>query len=249
VLTNQAWSFSVAEAARALGVEHFSVINDFTAVSLSLDYLPAEALTPVGPPAPAAGFGEARALGVLGPGTGLGVGGLLRAGACAVPLVSEGGHVSFAPSDALEVEIARVLLARFGRLSNERLLSGPGLRHLYEALAVVRGQPAAVLSAADITRHALADSDALCREALERFCAILGSVAGDLALTLWAEAIFIAGGVVPRFTGFLAASRFRARFEDKGRFAAHMRSVPSLVITDANPGLLGAAVYLMRQSA
>jgi glucokinase len=244
-LTNNAWSFSVEQTRRTLGFEALSVLNDYTAVAYILPKLREQDVFAVGP-RNATGWAASRtgALGIVAPGTGLGIGGLISDAAGGVPVTSEGGHAGFAPADDVEIEIVARLMKRFGHVSNERLLSGAGLVHLYEIFCDMRGREPQSLEAKDVTTRALDGSDPLCRDALERFCMVLGSVAGDLALTLRADTIFIGGGIVPRFTKFLAESRFRERFEHKGRFAPVMRRIGTSVITAEHPGLMGAAAYL-----
>ena len=119
--------------------------------------------------------------------------------------------------------------------------------NIYESLHEVGRSSPAPLHAADIVARALGNEDPICRESLDLFCAILGSAAGDLALLLNAEAVFIAGGIVPRLVDFLGRSHFRARFEAKGRYAAHLARVPTLVVTEKYAGLIGAAVHLFQQ--
>ena len=152
--------------------------------------------------------------------------------------------MSFAPTTEMEINLARILFRRFGHVSNERLLSGPGLIHIYEALNSLSNRTGRALDAKQIVDAALRQNDTVCVETLDHFCAILGGVAGDLAMTLNAETIYVAGGIVPRFIDFLRASRFRAQFENKGRFAARLAQVATPVIVEPNPGLLGAAVDL-----
>jgi glucokinase len=242
-LTNNAWRFSITEMRASLGLDHLQIINDFTAISLSLLKLTAQAWTRVGPEKSLTG---ARTVGVIGPGSGLGVGGLLDMDGRHVPLPSEGGHMNFAPQTDVEWEIAKILHTRFGHVSNERLLSGPGLVNIFEALCRIAGEEPPMLSAADISAYGVNGNNRRCREALELFCGILGSAAGDLALLLYADAIFVAGGIVPRFVEFMRGTQFRARFEAKGRFSQFLVQVPTLIVTEKYPGLIGAAVHLMQ---
>jgi glucokinase len=247
-LTNRAWSFSVSELQRSLGLQRLQMLNDFAAVAHAVPELTAgDRETLHGDP-------HADLVGpvsVIGPGTGLGVGLLVgdrERGWQAVE--TEGGHVSFAPLDDEELQIARWLAARFGRTSTERILSGEGLSHVDAVLAA--GAPSASLDRlqatlrdpAQIVAAALDGHDVIARRALARFCAVLGSVAGDAALLHGACTLVIAGGIVPRFIPFLRASAFRERFLAKGRFAAHLEQVAIHVITHPMPGLLGAAVAL-----
>jgi len=239
-LTNHSWTFSVSDLRTALGLSVLRVINDFVAVSLSVAALEPASLYTIGPSQKA----HTKCFGVIGPGTGLGMGALITVDGAKVPLASEGGHASFAPTTEEELKIASVLMTRFGHVSNERILSGPGLSNLYHAVCAIKNKAPASLTPSEISHHAVSGGDGDCAIALEHFCAILGAAAGDLALLLCAEAIFIAGGIAPNITAFLESSKFRARFESKGRFREHMRDVTTHVITEPNPGLYGAAFDL-----
>ncbi len=247
-LTNRAWSFSVSELQRCLGLQRLQMLNDFAAIAHAVPELTAgDRETLHGDP-------HADLIGpvsVIGPGTGLGVGLLVgdrERGWQAVE--TEGGHVSFAPLDEEELHIARWLDARFGRTSTERILSGEGLSHVDAVLAAGTSSAspdrlqATLRDPAQIVAAALDGHDVIARRALARFCAVLGSVAGDTALLHGARTLVIAGGIVPRFIPFLRASAFRERFLAKGRFAAHLEQVAIHVITHPMPGLLGAAVAL-----
>jgi glucokinase len=185
-------------------------------------------------------------LGLIGPGTGLGVSGLLPGVTPGtwLPLQGEGGHVTLAASTAREAAVLELLRQRHGHASAERAISGMGLEGLYSAVctldAVAGFTP---LPAAEISRRALAASDVQCVEVLDLFCGFLGSVAGNLALTLGSRGgVYIGGGIVPRLGDAFARSRFRACFEDKGRFRAYLEAIPVFVIhADVSPALLGAA--------
>ena len=242
-LTNRAWSCSREELRTSLGLDELQLLNDFGAVAWAVTALrPDDRVALYGPVAePLAG-----PISVLGPGTGLGVGFLLGAQPGGWRVVeTEGGHVSFAPLDDEERAIAQWLTARHGRVSNERLLCGDGLSQVD---ALLRGAADAGLRhPADIVAAALGGTDAAARQALARFCAVLGSVAGDCALIHGARTVVIAGGIVPRFVPFLRSSAFRERFLAKGRFAPWLETVAIHVVTHPHPGLLGAAVAL-RQS-
>jgi glucokinase len=248
-LTNRAWSFSQAELASALGLERLLVINDFGAVAWAVPALGADDRVTLHGDAHAALAGPVS---VLGPGTGLGVALLVGDAARGWQVVeTEGGHVSFAPQGDEEYAIARWLNAKFGRTSNERVLSGPGLAHIDAALGAGSESPTLDLiertplrDPAAIVAAALDGHDVAARRALARFCAVLGSVAGDAALIHGARTVMIAGGIVPRFLPFLATSAFRERFLAKGRFAALLEPIAIHVITHPQPGLLGAAQAL-----
>lgn len=238
-MTNRAWSFSVTALRARLGLEQLLVLNDFTALALAVPRLRPEELRQVGGGAPT---GNAP-IAVIGPGTGLGVFGLIPAGGGHwIPLQSEGGHVTFGAADERQVPILRELSRRYGHVSAERLLSGPGLVNLYRALAAIEGVPAERLTPPQVSARALAGTCPLCREALETFCALLGTVAGNLVLTLGARGgLYIGGGIVPRLFDYFVGSPFRASFERRGRFSAYLAAVPSYVILAEHPALLGAS--------
>jgi glucokinase len=241
-MTNNPWAFSIRAVQQELGFKHFYAINDFTAVAWAITRVGAGDYAPIGGGSPDAG----TPIGIIGPGTGLGMGGLIPCGGGWNTLHSEGGHSNFAPTNDLEVEIFKVLLHKYGRVSNERILSGPGLEDLYQAIAQIEGHTVEHRSAAHITSAAVDSEDPLSVTTLSNFCAVLGSLAGDLALILGARAgVYIGGGIVPRFIEFLKQSPFRKRFEAKGRFYAYNAAIPTRVLTHENPGLLGAAAFLL----
>jgi glucokinase len=242
-LTNARWRFSIAESEAALGLRRLNVVNDFSALALSLPYLRGGDLEQIGGGSVAAG--EAKA--VIGPGTGLGVSGLVWSGRAWVPLRSEGGHATYSPATEREHDIARILARRYGHLSWERVLSGGGLVNIYEALAELADRKGATLLPPEITTRALAGNDDLCREAVDIFCNGLGTAAGNLALILGARGgVYVGGGIVPRLLPLLRKSDFRARFEDKGRLADYVRGIPTYLILREHAGLLGAAAALVQ---
>jgi glucokinase len=236
-MTNIGWKFSGDEVAAALGMERVELINDFEAIALAVPHLGPDDLAALGPEIPV----TRATVAIVGPGTGFGVSGCIPAGDGVVALVSEGGHASFAPTDEIEIGILKTLSARFGRLSIERILSGPGLVVLAEAMGAAPG----TLDPQGITARAKADAGGFEAEVFARFCAILGSVAGDIALTMGARGgVLIAGGILPAMREALAASAFRARFEAKGRFKDYMRAIPTHLIVQDFAGLIGAAASL-----
>ncbi len=243
-MTNHVWRFSIEETRRALGLEQLVVLNDFTALAMALPQLIPADLRQVG-------GGEAVAgtpLALLGPGTGLGVSGLIPADGRWVPLQGEGGHVSFSPVGEQEIEILRILSRRYEHVSAERLLSGPGLVNLYQAHAVLEGVEALPCLPEEITSRGMAQTCVLCSAALESFCAILGTVAGNLTLTLGARGgLYIGGGIVPRLGDYLESSSFRRRFEQKGRFSDYLAAIPSFIIEAEYPALTGAAAFLLER--
>jgi glucokinase len=241
-MTNNHWSFSIAGLAREVGFERLVLINDFTALALALPDLSPGDLRQLG-----GGRAIADApMALVGPGTGLGVSGLLPGGVAGqwVPLQGEGGHVTLAPTNAREAAVLDVLRQRHGHASAERAISGQGLEALYGAVCTLDSVPGFTpLPAAEITRRALSASDAQCVQVLDLFCGFLGNVAGNLALTLGARGgVYIGGGIVPRLGEAFARSRFRNGFEDKGRFRGYLEAIPVFVIhAGISPALQGAA--------
>ena len=241
-MTNHDWAFSTALAARELGLATLLMVNDFTALAMSLPALRADETVQVGGGAARAGC----AIGLVGAGTGLGVSGLVPGpGGTWTPLHSEGGHVSFAPADERELAVLRHCWEHYEHVSAERLVSGPGLALIREALAASRQLQAAPLPPGEIVARGLAGADPLCRETLECFAGMLGTVAANLAVTLGARGgIYIGGGVVPRLGSWFAQSPFRTRFENKGRFRAYTAAIPTILITAPCPALAGASRML-----
>ena len=239
-MTNSSWSFSIEGIRQKAGFSRFLVVNDFTALALSLPALEPAHLRRIG-----GGTADpASAVGLLGPGTGLGVSGLVRVdGRRNVPLGGEGGHVSLAPANAREDAVVAVLRDRFGHASAERALSGSGLVNLYEALCAIDGVAARALEPAGVTADATSGADVRCVEAVDMFFAFLGSCAGNLALTLGARGgIYIGGGIPPRLGDWIDRSAFRERFVAKGRFRDYLDAIPTwLIVADTSPALIGAA--------
>ncbi|WP_339913432.1 glucokinase [uncultured Brevundimonas sp.] len=238
-LTNSPWRVSETEL-QTLGLKPVRLINDFEALAWGAPIVPPDQLASLGGP----DTGEPHtAIAVLGPGTGFGVSALARdVHGREMALPSEGGHACFAPGDPVEDEILRILRRRYGRVSIERLICGPGLLNMHRALAEIDGRETHIDDPAEITRDALADPRSACGATLARFCAILGAVAGDIALTMGArDGVYIAGGIAPRILPFLQSSPFRERFERKGRFEDYMAAIPTRVILHKHAALLGAA--------
>jgi glucokinase len=243
-MTNSHWSFSISELQRELGFERLRVINDFTALALALPDLAPNECRQIGgtraePDSPIA---------LIGPGTGLGVSGLLPGALPGqwVPLQGEGGHVTLAATNEREAAVLSVLRERFGHASAERAVAGMGLEALHAALGTLdggTGGPAVAMSAAEITAAALAGGDSRSAEAVALFCSFLGNVAGNLALTLGARGgVYIGGGIVPRLGTLFDGSAFRERFEAKGRLRSLLAPIPVYVIqANVSPALLGAA--------
>lgn len=239
-LTNSAWSFSRAASEAALGLDGLLMLNDFEALALSLPGLAPQQLRAHGALPSARGT-----LAVLGPGTGLGVGGLLETAHGWRAIAGEGGHATLAAADDFEAEVLRTVRGEFAHVSAERLLSGIGLPTLYRAVARVRGEAAAELTAEDIGTRGASGQDTLCAATLDTFCAMLGGFAGNVALTFGARGgLFIGGGIVPHFADFFFASRFRERFESKGRFRAYLEAIPTALIVEPYAALYGAAAAI-----
>lgn len=247
-MTNHHWTFSIRALKAKLGLRQLVVLNDFTALALALPRLGPADRWQLGGDAPQPG----AAVGLIGPGTGLGVSGLLPDGRGGwLPIQGEGGHGTLGATTAREAAVLARLREWHGHASAERAVSGPGLVDLHRALRELDGAAAAgrdgpPLQAADIAEAGLAGHDAHCTEALAMFCAFLGIAAGNLALTLGARGgVWIGGGIVPRLGRWFAGSPFRERFEAKGRFADYLRPVPVYVIdTPQSPAFLGAAEAL-----
>lgn len=239
--TNHPWSFSIEGLRARLKLERLRVVNDFVANALAIPHLAESDRVQIGRGAPCAG----APIGIIGPGSGLGVSALIGEGARATPLEAEGGHVTMAPANDEESAVLDLLRARFGHVSAERVLSGPGLVNLYEALCALSGASAPPFAPAQIADPTVWEADPLTREAVLMFCAMLGTVAGNLALTLGARGgVYIAGGIVPKLGDFFARSGFRARFEEKGRFRGYLAQIPTYVILRPMTALLGAAALL-----
>ena len=240
-LTNHPWSFSKNELRRHLAIDRLLVVNDFTAVAAATPYLTSDERVQVG-----GGNALAAApIGVIGPGSGLGVGGLIPTAGGWLPLSGEGGHVTMTPRTKREGEMLDRLRERFDHVSAERILSGPGLANIYKVLAEMDGAPAGSYTSAQITDPAVDARDPHCREAVEMFCAMLGTIAGNLALTLGAlGGIYIAGGIVPKLGTVFTQSGFRQRFEDKGRLRPYLARIPTYVVTHPFPAFLGLSKLL-----
>jgi len=243
-ITNHPWVISRSRTSEMLGFRDVHLLNDFAAQAMAVSLYRPQDVVQIGgtgwTPAP---LDQPRTYAVLGPGTGLGVGGLLVRDGCCYPLQTEGGHVSFPPGTPEEIRILEILSAQFGRVSNERLVCGPGLVNIHRALCEIAGVDPGLPEPKDITARA-AQGDPLGMRAVDVFCAVFGAISGDLVLTLGAwDGVFLTGGLVPRMLDSLRHSGFRQRFEYKGRFSPNMAQVPSLAVVHPRAGLLGAAAW------
>jgi glucokinase len=242
-LTNHPWTFSVGAMRAHFKFGKLRVINDFVANALAVPHLTEADRIQIGGGAAA----KAAPIGVIGPGSGLGVSILVPANGAFIPVQGEGGHVTMAAADEREASVLALMRRRFDHVSAERFLSGAGLVNLYNALCELSDEPAAPLTAAQITDPGIEHEYPRAREATAMFCAMLGTVAGNLALTVGAlGGIYIAGGIVPKLGDAFAQSQFRMRFESKGRFQTYLAAIPTYVITHSAPALLGAAKLIER---
>ncbi|MGF6570802.1 glucokinase /transcriptional regulator, RpiR family [Paraburkholderia fungorum] len=243
-MTNHDWSFSIEATRRALGFDTLLVVNDFTALAMALPGLTDAQRVQVG--------GGARrpnsVIGLLGPGTGMGVSGLIPADDRWIALGSEGGHATFAPADEREDIVLQYARKKWSHVSFERVAAGPGIEVIYRALAGRdKKRVASNVDTIEIVKRAL-EGEPLAAESVDVFCGILGTFAGNIAVTLGAlGGIYIGGGVVPRLGEFFARSSFRKRFEAKGRFEAYLQNVPTYVITAEYPAFLGVSAILAEQ--
>lgn len=239
--TNLDWEVSEARLTRVGGFKAARLLNDFAAQALGAPRLDRANLRVLGPDLDRPDQGTML---ILGPGTGFGVAGLVRQGAVETVLSTEGGHVAFAPTDDFEIEIWRRFARGRDRISIERILSGSGLHELYQAIADIEGLQAPMQDARAV-QAAAESGDALAARAIDRFCRILGSTAGDFALGFGARGgVYVTGGVAEKLANELAQGGFRERFEAKGRFVDYMRAIPTWLVTDPYAPLIGAASQL-----
>jgi glucokinase len=243
-LTNHPWAFSSGKLREHFNFKRLRVINDFVANALAVPHLIEADLLKIGQGHAA----KDAPIGVIGPGTGFGVSALIHAAGDVWPIETEGGHVTMAPADAQESAVLDHMRQRFDHVSAERILSGPGLVNLYETLCTLAGVHAASLTPAEITDPRTWTVDSYAHEATTMFCAMLGTLAGNLALTFGARGgIYIVGGIVPSLGSIFVESEFRTRFEAKGRFRDYLAAIPTYVIRHPLPALLGAAALLHRE--
>ncbi len=239
-LTNNPWIIRPALIPEEMGLDRFSLVNDFGAVGHAVAQLPSDNFRHLfGPDHP---LPDPGVISIVGPGTGLGVAMLARSAEGASVIETEAGHADFAPLDSLEDQILARLRQLHRRVSVERVVSGPGLASIHGVLAAVEGRAVAQMDDASLWALALSGSDSLAAAAFDRFCLCLGAVAGDIALVQGAQAVVIAGGLGLRIADRLAGSGFEGRFRAKGRFEGRMAQMPVKLISYPEPGLFGAAV-------
>jgi glucokinase len=241
--TNLPWPVVIDEIRAEIGFNDLSLINDFAAIAHGVRHVKNEDMYLLSRAATPAAEGP---IVVLGPGTGLGASVLIPSEGGSAVLTTEAGQASFAPSSDRELEIFTVLRRQFEHVSNERVMSGPGLVNVYSALCELRGTMAVHRAPEEVTAAALDGSDALAREALETLCGLMGSVAGDLALYYGAHGgVYLAGGILPRIKQFLLTSSFMERFLRKGRLGTLLERVPVKLIEHGQLGVLGAASWYL----
>lgn len=246
--TNNPWIIRPALVQSKLGVEAFTLVNDFEAIAHAVARAPAEQFLHLsGPDRPIAVDGT---ISVLGPGTGLGVAQLWRSGSDYRVQATEGGHIDFAPLDSIEDAILARLRKRHNRVSIERVVSGPPIVDIYQTLAAMEGRAVAEEDDVAIWTRGISGGDSLAAAAVDRFCLSLGSIAGDIALVQGGfGGVVIAGGLGYRLRDTLPTSGFSERFRAKGRFAELMANIPVKLIVHPQPGLFGAAAAFAREHA
>lgn len=246
--TNNHWSVDSEFLRTRYTTDSVHLLNDFAAIAYSLPLMREDDLLAIGK-------GEREGenydsdgdfkIAVVGPGTGLGVAGLVKLNGVIMPMVTEGGHVGFSPESEIQVKLLERLQLKYDRVSNERLLSGPGLMNIHEALCEIFGKENPGLSAADIAIGGTRGSDEMCKKSMDLFFEILGQVAGDVALSLGSyQGIYIGGGIAQRYPDQLLASNFRKGFEHKGRYQELMKRIPTWLIRRQNPGLVGCSAFV-----
>ncbi|WP_257265889.1 glucokinase [Endozoicomonas sp. ONNA2] len=238
-MTNNHWEFTKSDMKDRLKLLSFKVINDFTAQALALPALPENALIKIGNGEAMAGASKL----IIGPGTGLGVAALKKAGDYWLPLPGEGGHAAFSPISSMDSQILGILQQKLGYVSWESVLCGSGIERLHEAHGMLSGQPQ-TLKNHEITAQALS-GDPRCKQTLLHFCQLLGRAASNAALTTGAQGgVYIAGGIIPRFPEFFAQSDFRTSFEVNDKMVSYLAAIPTSLIIHDNPGLTGACEAL-----
>ena len=242
-ITNAQWHFSIRDLKQRLKLKQLAVVNDFEAQALSLPYLGNDDLIAIGQVRGTHSPNAPRA--VLGPGTGMGMAGLIRIGDRWHAVTTEGGYTSLSPLTDREIAVWHILRKRHGRVSVERVLSGPGLVELYQALLTIEEREPETVTSEQIVHMARTAKSKLAVESIELFCAWLGDVAGDAALMFLARGgVFLTGSILNDISEVLKHSRFRERFENKGRAASFIKTVPTYLITTETSALLGCARQL-----
>ncbi len=240
-LTNSHWQFFPDSLQKELKLSRLKIINDFTALSLAVPLMQEHDIIQFG----SGTIIDKMPIGVLGPGTGLGVSGLIHTKAGWVPLQGEGGHISYAAQTELEIEVVTILREELPRVSAERILTGSGIQRLYRAMCIINNRPAENLQPNEIADLAINNKDDSCVSALDIFASALGDVSGDLGLVMGSfGGVYIGGGIVSKHYKYFVQSSLRRRFENKGRFDSYMRDIPTFIIKSELSALKGYAVAI-----
>ena len=231
LFTNSTWKLNANELSIAFDGASVGLLNDFEAIGYAIPHLKPEDYAPIGSSLAVDLDQPDFSMAIIGPGTGLGAGGLRKKDGQHFSVIGEGGHVGFAPETPIQTEVLARLRGKFERVCDERLISGPGIVNIHQALADIRGKNISPLGAAEIFSLSLNDERSLEQDSVALFFEVLGQVAGNLALTLGAyDGVFIGGGIVSRYPGQITSSLFRKGFEHKGRHRALMEKIPTLLI-------------------
>jgi glucokinase len=244
-LTNRAWRFRRAQFAERFGFSQLRIVNDFEAIAWALLKFTPDHLTSIG-----AGRAQpGRVMVALGPGTGLGLAAMIPGEPNRV-IATEGGHANLAGSSEREDAVIAQMRRKIGRVSVERAMSGPGLQNLYGAIAELDHADVPPRSAAEISQSAIDGSCPVSKAALDMFCAMLGTIAGDAALLFRARGgVYLAGGILPRIIDYVAQSEFRTRFEAKGRMRGYLETIPTSIVIHTDPAFLGLIAAIESERA
>lgn len=245
-LTNNDWTINAADLARDFSGASVKLLNDFEAIAYSIPYLKEGDSVPLGLPEMRTVNDQRYSFGIVGPGTGLGYAALYKRDGILMSITGEGGFMGFAPESQLQLDVLIALREKVDRVSNEQLLSGPGMENIYWALTRIHGEKQSQLSASEIFRRAEKDDNKIAEQAVQLFFEILGQVAGNVAISMSTyDGVYIAGGIAKRYPTTIANSRFRSGFENKGQHRSLMAKIPTRLITHTDPGLLGAACCVL----
>lgn len=241
-LTNIAWEFSREEYQQHFAWKRLLLKNDFTAMAMSVPHLAPQNIKQIG-------GGTAMPhmpISVLGPGTGLGVSGLLPQGDRWIALQGEGGNIDFSPFTDEEIDLFRIARSELGHVRVEDFVSGSGLSYLHEVRLQLHGKPRERLKAEEIAWRAKMEHGGVCYDTIHLFCGMLGSFAGSQAMILGAfGGVYIGGGVAPQLEELFETSPFRTRFEAKGRFHDYVKTIPTfMMLSHSRNALIGAAALL-----
>ncbi len=243
-MTNLSWGFSCNAVAEQFGFDAFTAMNDFAAAAAGIPLMGEDDLITL----KAGDVKEGTNKAVFGPGTGLGVAGIINHNNQWLPNPCEGGHINIAPTSAFEADVIKAAIGHLGHVSAEAFISGPGLVNLYKAICEVEGSTPQAYEPSDISAKAIDGSDATCITTLETFCSFLGSFADNLALTYGATGgIYLTGGILPRFTDFVIKSDFAAKFAHKGPMSPYVENIPAYLVTHQELAFNGAAAWLEQQ--